>query len=153
MNEVQAQIHISACSLFVIMLTHNYEFNSFVIFFCVINTCHFFFRVFNTVMKCLDQHLNPTFSPTMTWSFLINCFSKMLHTIVNVLQIFTNQDLIVSGNILIYMLCINCFKFVLLVWYLKICFNCVSGLLGIFNIIKGRKPKIMSVIQHLFAFI
>ncbi|XP_047110312.1 serine/threonine-protein kinase SMG1 [Schistocerca piceifrons] len=55
-------------------------------------------KVFNTVMKCLGEQLNPNVSPTIAWNFLINCFTKMLHTVVNVLQMFSNQDLIVSGN-------------------------------------------------------
>jgi len=53
--------------------------------------------VFNTVTKSLGQHLNPAVSPTVTWTFITDCFAKMLRTVVKALDICVDEDLIVTG--------------------------------------------------------
>ena len=57
----------------------------------------FHFRVFNTVTKSLGQHLNPTVSPAVSWTFITDCFAKMLRTVVKALDICVDEDLIVTG--------------------------------------------------------
>ncbi|GLH00101.1 Serine/threonine-protein kinase ATR [Gryllus bimaculatus] len=55
-------------------------------------------KVFNTVLKCLGQHLNPILSPTISWSFLINCFTKMLQTVLRALEFLVREELIIAAN-------------------------------------------------------
>jgi hypothetical protein len=59
----------------------------------------FFFksRVFNTVTRSLGRHLNPTVSPTVSWTFITDCFAKMLRTVVKAMDVCMDEDLIVTG--------------------------------------------------------
>jgi hypothetical protein len=54
-------------------------------------------RVFNTVTRSLGCHLNPAVSPAVSWTFLTDCFAKMLRTVVKALDICMDEDLIVTG--------------------------------------------------------
>jgi hypothetical protein len=48
-------------------------------------------------MKSLGQHLNPTVSSTVAWTFITDCFAKMLRTVVKALDVCVDEDLIVTG--------------------------------------------------------
>lgn len=52
--------------------------------------------VFNTVMRCIDEHLNPNQSPSVQWSFLVDCLSKMLTTVVKAIEL--DDGLEILGN-------------------------------------------------------
>ncbi|XP_063980993.1 serine/threonine-protein kinase SMG1 [Diachasmimorpha longicaudata] len=43
--------------------------------------------VFNTVTKSVSDSLNPTVTPTVQWSFLTECLSKMLQTVVKAIEL------------------------------------------------------------------
>ncbi|XP_058794779.1 serine/threonine-protein kinase SMG1 [Phymastichus coffea] len=43
--------------------------------------------VFNTVLKCIEDHMNPTSLPNIQWSFLMDCLLKMLKTVVKALEL------------------------------------------------------------------
>jgi PI-3-kinase-related kinase SMG-1 len=51
---------------------------------------------FNTVMKCIEEHLNPTLTPNVQWSFLMDCLSKMLRTVVKAMEL--DDGLELSSN-------------------------------------------------------
>lgn len=49
--------------------------------------------VFNTVTKSIAEHLNPNLaSPNVQWSFLTNCLSKMLKTVVKAIELEEETD-------------------------------------------------------------
>lgn len=43
--------------------------------------------VFNTVTKSISEHLNPNVTPNVQWSFLSDCLSKMLKTVVKAIEL------------------------------------------------------------------
>ncbi|XP_015127883.1 serine/threonine-protein kinase SMG1 [Diachasma alloeum] len=43
--------------------------------------------VFNTVTKSVSDNLNPTVTPSVQWSFLTECLSKMLQTVVKAIEL------------------------------------------------------------------
>ncbi|XP_035721238.1 serine/threonine-protein kinase SMG1-like isoform X1 [Vespa mandarinia] len=43
--------------------------------------------VFNTVTKSISDHLNPNLTPNVQWSFLMDCLSKMLKTVVKAIEL------------------------------------------------------------------
>ncbi|XP_043258587.1 serine/threonine-protein kinase SMG1 isoform X3 [Colletes gigas] len=43
--------------------------------------------VFNTVTKSISEHLNPNLTPNVQWSFLSDCLSKMLKTVVKAIEL------------------------------------------------------------------
>ncbi|XP_011302537.1 serine/threonine-protein kinase SMG1 isoform X2 [Fopius arisanus] len=43
--------------------------------------------VFNTVTKSVGESLNPTVTPAVQWSFLTDCLSKMLQTVVKAIEL------------------------------------------------------------------
>lgn len=50
--------------------------------------------VFNTVTKSIAEHLNPNLaSPNVQWSFLTNCLSKMLKTVVKAIELEEETDI------------------------------------------------------------
>ncbi|KYQ50767.1 Serine/threonine-protein kinase SMG1 [Trachymyrmex zeteki] len=53
--------------------------------------------VFNTVTKSIAEHLNPNLAPNVQWSFLTNCLSKMLKTVIENLSE-EKEELIVVAN-------------------------------------------------------
>ncbi|KYN40743.1 Serine/threonine-protein kinase SMG1 [Trachymyrmex septentrionalis] len=53
--------------------------------------------VFNTVTKSVAEHLNPNLAPNVQWSFLTNCLSKMLKTVIENLSE-EKEELIVVAN-------------------------------------------------------
>ncbi|XP_011689275.1 PREDICTED: serine/threonine-protein kinase SMG1 [Wasmannia auropunctata] len=48
--------------------------------------------VFNTVTKSIAEHLNPNLAPNVQWSFLTNCLSKMLKTVVKTIELEEETD-------------------------------------------------------------
>ncbi|KAJ8664855.1 hypothetical protein QAD02_006517 [Eretmocerus hayati] len=48
--------------------------------------------VFNTVVKCIENHLSPNVTPAVQWSFLMDCLSKMLKTVVKAIEIDDGLD-------------------------------------------------------------
>jgi len=48
--------------------------------------------VFNTVTKSISEHLNPNHEPSMQWSFLTDCLSKMLKTVVKAIELEEEND-------------------------------------------------------------
>ncbi|XP_020295832.1 serine/threonine-protein kinase SMG1 isoform X3 [Pseudomyrmex gracilis] len=51
--------------------------------------------VFNTVMKSISENLNPNFSSNVQWSFLTDCLSKMLKTVVKAIEFEEENDEII----------------------------------------------------------
>ncbi|KAG5339618.1 SMG1 kinase, partial [Acromyrmex charruanus] len=49
--------------------------------------------VFNTVTKSVAEHLNPNLAPNVQWSFLTNCLSKMLKTVVKAIELEEDNDI------------------------------------------------------------
>ncbi|KAL6259418.1 hypothetical protein P5V15_009339 [Pogonomyrmex californicus] len=49
--------------------------------------------VFNTVTKSIAEHLNPNLTPNVQWSFLMNCLSKMLKTVVKAIELEEDNDI------------------------------------------------------------
>ena len=47
--------------------------------------------VFNTVTKSISEHLNPNLTPSVQWSFLSDCLSKMLRTVVKAIELDTSN--------------------------------------------------------------
>ncbi|XP_043280213.1 serine/threonine-protein kinase SMG1 isoform X1 [Venturia canescens] len=43
--------------------------------------------VFNTVTKSVAEHLNPSLTPIVQWSFLTDCLQKMLRTVVKAIEL------------------------------------------------------------------
>lgn len=59
------------------------------------------FSVFNTVMKSISEHLNPSLTSNVQWSFLTVCLSKMLITVVKAIELVEENNIcpkIVSSN-------------------------------------------------------
>nr|CAD7257211.1 unnamed protein product [Timema shepardi] len=54
--------------------------------------------VFNTVVKILGQNLNPSLSLTVGWTFLTECFTKILTTVIKALSHVLWEDLIIVAN-------------------------------------------------------
>lgn len=57
--------------------------------------------VFNTVTKSISEHLNPNLAPNVEWSFLTDCLSKMLKTVVKAIEFEEENDVwpkIISNN-------------------------------------------------------
>lgn len=57
--------------------------------------------VFNTVTKSISEHLNPNLAPSVQWSFLTDCLSKMLKTVVKAIELEEENDVwpkILSNN-------------------------------------------------------
>lgn len=57
--------------------------------------------VFNTVTKSISEHLNPNLAPSVQWSFLTDCLSKMLKTVVKAIEFEEENDVwpkIISNN-------------------------------------------------------
>lgn len=52
--------------------------------------------VFNTVLKCIEDHLNPMSSPNIQWSFLMDCLLKMLKTVVKAVEL--NDGIEISND-------------------------------------------------------
>lgn len=48
--------------------------------------------VFNTVMKSAADQLNPTLNPIIQWSFLLDCLSKMLRTVMKAMEVDDSRD-------------------------------------------------------------
>ncbi|KAJ1529376.1 hypothetical protein ONE63_006163 [Megalurothrips usitatus] len=63
-----------------------------------------FIKSFNTVTKALGDHMSPSNSSQVTWSFLGDCLTKMLTTVKSVLDVRFNEDLIMSANECIWLL-------------------------------------------------
>ncbi|KAG8274149.1 Serine/threonine-protein kinase smg1 [Homalodisca vitripennis] len=57
-----------------------------------------FIKVFNSVMKGLGQHLSPTVSPTVTWTFLYDCLARMLSVVLKMLSLAIDFELVITGN-------------------------------------------------------
>uniref|UniRef100_A0A1B6CNV0 non-specific serine/threonine protein kinase n=1 Tax=Clastoptera arizonana TaxID=38151 RepID=A0A1B6CNV0_9HEMI len=57
-----------------------------------------FIKVFNTVAKGLGQHLSPNLTPAVTWTFLNDCLSKVLATVLKSLECCMDQELVITGN-------------------------------------------------------
>ncbi|OAD60741.1 Serine/threonine-protein kinase SMG1 [Eufriesea mexicana] len=49
--------------------------------------------VFNTVTKSISEHLNPNLTPNVQWSFLSDCLSKMLKTVVKAIELDDNNEI------------------------------------------------------------
>lgn len=57
--------------------------------------------VFNTVTKSISEHLNPNLAPSVQWSFLTDCLSKMLKTVVKAIELEEENDIwpkVISNN-------------------------------------------------------
>lgn len=57
--------------------------------------------VFNTVTKSISEHLNPNLAPNVQWSFLTDCLSKMLKTVIKAIEFEEENDVwpkIISNN-------------------------------------------------------
>ncbi|KAK3930101.1 Serine/threonine-protein kinase SMG1 [Frankliniella fusca] len=63
-----------------------------------------FIKSFNTVTKALADHMSPSNSSQVTWTFLGDCLTKMLTTVRSVLDVRFNEDLIMSANECIWLL-------------------------------------------------
>lgn len=48
--------------------------------------------VFNTVTKSISENLNPNVTPSVQWSFLTDCLSKMLKTVVKAIELEEGND-------------------------------------------------------------
>ncbi|XP_066595255.1 serine/threonine-protein kinase SMG1 isoform X2 [Prorops nasuta] len=48
---------------------------------------------FNTVTKSISDHLNPNLTSSVQWSFLIDCLSKMLKTVVKAIEMGEENEL------------------------------------------------------------
>ncbi|XP_076649018.1 serine/threonine-protein kinase Smg1 isoform X2 [Halictus rubicundus] len=53
--------------------------------------------VFNTVTKSISEHLNPNLTPNVQWSFLTDCLSKMLKTVVKAIELNDDSETSVSS--------------------------------------------------------
>ncbi|KZC05708.1 Serine/threonine-protein kinase SMG1 [Dufourea novaeangliae] len=53
--------------------------------------------VFNTVTKSISEHLNPNVTPNVRWSFLSDCLSKMLKTVVKAIELDDSNESLVSS--------------------------------------------------------
>lgn len=53
--------------------------------------------VFNTVTKSISEHLNPNLTPNVQWSFLSDCLSKMLKTVVKAIELDDDNEIWVSN--------------------------------------------------------
>lgn len=49
--------------------------------------------VFNTVMKCLAEYLSPNITPSVQWTFLMDCLTKMLKTSVRAIELKEDDNL------------------------------------------------------------
>ncbi|CAK9817618.1 Serine/threonine-protein kinase SMG1 [Anthophora quadrimaculata] len=49
--------------------------------------------VFNTVTKSISEHLNPNLTPNVQWSFLSDCLSKMLKTVVKAIELDDDNEI------------------------------------------------------------
>lgn len=49
--------------------------------------------VFNTVTKSISENLNPNVTPSVQWSFLTDCLSKMLKTVVKAIELEEENDI------------------------------------------------------------
>lgn len=56
--------------------------------------------VFNTVTKSISEHLNPNVTPNVQWSFLSDCLSKMLKTVVKAIELNDDKEISLSSSIL-----------------------------------------------------
>ncbi|KOX79166.1 Serine/threonine-protein kinase SMG1 [Melipona quadrifasciata] len=54
--------------------------------------------IFNTVTKSISEHLNPNLTPNVQWSFLSDCLSKMLKTVVKAIELEEKEELIIVAN-------------------------------------------------------
>ncbi|OXU25637.1 hypothetical protein TSAR_001094 [Trichomalopsis sarcophagae] len=54
--------------------------------------------VFNTVLRCIEEHLNPSLTPNVQWSFLTDCLSKMLRTVVKAMELDDGIDIITNND-------------------------------------------------------
>lgn len=55
--------------------------------------------VFNTVMRCIEEYLSPNLTPSVEWSFLMDCLSKMLKIVVKAIELNEDVDVAnVNGN-------------------------------------------------------
>ncbi|XP_076757575.1 serine/threonine-protein kinase Smg1 isoform X3 [Xylocopa sonorina] len=52
--------------------------------------------VFNTVTKSISEHLNPNVTPNVQWSFLSDCLSKMLKTVVKAIELDDDNEVWLS---------------------------------------------------------
>lgn len=43
--------------------------------------------VFNTVVKSVAEHLDPNLNPIVQWDFLIDCLTKMLSSVIKVIEV------------------------------------------------------------------
>lgn len=57
-----------------------------------------FLNVFNTVVRSLGTLLSPNVSHIVTWSFLIDCMTKVLQVMQKAFAIDSDTDLILAGN-------------------------------------------------------
>ncbi|XP_012271718.1 serine/threonine-protein kinase SMG1 isoform X2 [Orussus abietinus] len=53
--------------------------------------------VFNAVTKSVGEHLSPNLTPIVQWSFLTDCLSKMLRTVVKAIELDDGMDLWVGS--------------------------------------------------------
>ncbi|XP_011150895.1 serine/threonine-protein kinase SMG1 [Harpegnathos saltator] len=53
--------------------------------------------VFNTVTKSISEHLNPNVTPSVQWSFLTDCLSKMLKTVIKAIELEEENDVWSKG--------------------------------------------------------
>lgn len=53
--------------------------------------------VFNTVTKSISEHLNPNLTPNVQWSFLSDCLSKMLKTVVKAIELDDDTEIHLSN--------------------------------------------------------
>ncbi|XP_031845911.1 serine/threonine-protein kinase Smg1 isoform X3 [Nomia melanderi] len=56
--------------------------------------------VFNTVTKSISEHLNPNVTPNVQWSFLSDCLSKMLKTVVKAIELNDDKEISLSSSVL-----------------------------------------------------
>ncbi|XP_034180761.2 serine/threonine-protein kinase Smg1 isoform X1 [Osmia lignaria lignaria] len=53
--------------------------------------------VFNTVTKSISEHLNPNLTPNVQWSFLSDCLSKMLKTVVKAIELDDDNEILLAN--------------------------------------------------------
>nr|XP_018895690.1 PREDICTED: serine/threonine-protein kinase SMG1-like [Bemisia tabaci] len=63
-----------------------------------------FLKVFNTMVKALGQHLNPSVYQHVSWTFLSDSLSKILSNVLEALQHTEDQELIITVNESVWLL-------------------------------------------------
>ena len=63
--------------------------------------------VFNTVMKCVGEHLNPSLTSGVQWSFFSDCLAKMLKTAVKALELDEGLDILGNNDVGLSQVCFD----------------------------------------------